>query len=320
MAFTPDVDFISVLASYTDVMGEVPIPPPGDVNARRENASALFGIVNSRRSMPADVITRDFSFPSQDGATIPVRWYSKAGATNTPAVSPAVYYIHGGGMFFGSFALYDAVIGEYVAATGVPFLAVDYRLAPEHPHPFPVEDCYAGLLWLVEHADELEIDVDRVAVMGDSAGGGLAAGVTLMARDRGGPNVAKQILIYPMLDDRSTVPDANLVPFLTWTYDDNATGWHALLGEAAGGAEVPYTAAPARADDLSGLPPMYVDVGELDLFRDESIEYVRRAVAAGVSAELHLHSGVPHAWEAFAPSIAVSIRALADRARAIASL
>lgn len=319
MTFTPDTDFISALMHYAELVGEVTPPPPGDVDTRRQNATTLFGLINSSRSMPDGVTTRDFSLATSGGATIPLRLYARPGSAEAPASASAVYYIHGGGMYFGDLDLYDTVIGEYVAASGVPFLAVDYRLAPEHPHPTPVEDCYAGLLWLVEHAEELGIDRERVAVMGDSAGGGLAAGVALMARDQHGPKLVRQILVYPMLDDRSTVPDANLAPFLTWTYDDNFTGWHALLGEATGGPDVPYTAAPARADDLSGLPPMYMEVGELDLFRDECIEYVRRATSAGVSAELHVHPGVPHAWEAFAPSIAVSTRALADRVRAISS-
>ncbi|EWM11425.1 LOW QUALITY PROTEIN: alpha/beta hydrolase, partial [Kutzneria sp. 744] len=205
---------------------------------------------------------------------------------------------------------------RYVADTGVPMLAVDYRLAPEHPHPTPVEDCYAGLTWLVEHAAELNVDPARIAVMGDSAGGGLAAGTTLLARDRGLP-VARQILVYPMLDDRTTTDDPALAPFLGWSADDNYTGWHALLGDAAGGPEVSSYAAPARASDLSGLPPSYVEVGELDLFRDESVDYARRIAAAGASVELHVHPGCPHGFELIAPDSAVARRARADRLRVL---
>ena len=128
-------------------------------------------------------------------------------------------------------AMYDLAVREYVAASGVPMLVVDYRVAPEYPHPTPVEDCYAALEWLAEQATTLGFDPARLAVMGDSAGGGLAAGVCLMARDRGGPAVAQQLLIYPMLDDRPSTPDPALLRFLTWTYDDNLTGWGALLGD-----------------------------------------------------------------------------------------
>jgi acetyl esterase/lipase len=127
-------------------------------------------------------------------------------------LGPAVLYLHGGGMISGSVAIYDGPVSHYVSNSGVSMLAVDYRLAPEHPYPVPVEDCYAGLRWLAEHADELGVDPARIAVMGDSAGGGLAAAVALLARDRGGPELAAQILIYPMLDDRNTAPDPEIAP------------------------------------------------------------------------------------------------------------
>jgi acetyl esterase/lipase len=130
-------------------------------------------------------------------------------------------------MISGSVAIYDGPVSHYVSNSGVSMLAVDYRLAPEHPYPVPVEDCYAGLRWLAEHADELGVDPARIAVMGDSAGGGLAAAVALLARDRGGPDLAAQMLIYPMLDDRNTAPDPEIAPFAVWSYDDNITGWGA---------------------------------------------------------------------------------------------
>ena len=165
-----------------------------------------------------------------DGATLDLDWY------HTPAGQPgsAVLYLHGGGMIFGLEhlgRLYDLAVRDYVATSGVPMLMVDYRIAPEHPHPTPVEDCYAALRWLADNATTLGVDPARIGVMGDSAGGGLAAGVCLLARDRGGPPVAQQLLIYPMLDDRAHSPDPQLLPFLTWTYDDNVTGWAALLGD-----------------------------------------------------------------------------------------
>jgi acetyl esterase/lipase len=195
-------------------------------------------------------------------------------------------------------------------------LAVDYRRAPECPHPCPVEDCYAGLAWLAGHASELGVDPGRIAVMGDSGGGGLAAAAALLARDRG-LAVAKQILVYPMLDDRTTVPDPALVPFAGWSYDDNYTGWQALLGEAIGTADVPETAAAARARDLAGLPPAYLEVGELDIFRDEVIQYARRMAAAGTPIELHVHPGCPHGFDRAAPGADVTRRSRADRLRAL---
>jgi acetyl esterase/lipase len=207
-----------------------------------------------------------------------------------------------------------------VSASGVPMLQVEYRLAPEHPHPTPVEDCYAALGWLTAHAAELGVDPARIAVMGDSAGGGLAAGVALLARDRGGPALARQVLVYPMLDDRTRTPDPEIVPYATWTYDDNVTGWDALLGEAAGTDDVSPYAAPARALELAGLAPAYIEVGELDAFRDEDVAYARRLAGAGVSTELHVHPGCPHGFESFAPATDVARRSTDDRVRVLRSL
>jgi len=280
--------------------------PRGDWRSRRALVNAMMAGLNSGQPEHADVVRTDHQ------VGVPARWYAPAGGGG----GSAVVYLHGGGMIGSSVDHFDRTIAGYVADTGVPMLAVDYRLAPEHPHPTPVEDCYAGLTWLVEHAAELNVDPARIAVMGDSAGGGLAAGTTLLARDRGLP-VARQILVYPMLDDRTTTDDPALAPFLGWSADDNYTGWHALLGDAAGGPEVSSYAAPARASDLSGLPPSYVEVGELDLFRDESVDYARRIAAAGASVELHVHPGCPHGFELIAPDSAVARRARADRLRVL---
>jgi acetyl esterase/lipase len=208
--------------------------------------------------------------------------------------------------------MYAHGVRAYVAETGVPMLVVDYRVAPEHPDLRPVGDCYAAVRRLADNAATLDISPDRITVMGDSAGGGLAAGVTLLARDRGGPAIAQQIRIYPMPDDRTTAPDPALVPFLTWTYD-NVTGWGALLGAGPQHAS-PY-AVPARAQDLTNLPPTFIDVGDLDIFRDEDIAYAQRLIEAGVSTELHLYPGRPHAFEVLAPDAAVSRLAIAARVR-----
>jgi acetyl esterase/lipase len=201
----------------------------------------------------------------------------------------------------------------------VPFLSVDYRLAPEHPHPTPVEDCLAALAWLRSTAPGRSVNQNRIAVMGDSAGGGLAAATAIVARERN-IQLAKQILIYPMLDDRTTTPDPFLVPFAGWSYDNNHTGWHALLGDHVGMQDVSPKAAPARLVDFEGLPEAYVEVGELDIFRNEAIEYARRLSAAGVSAELHVHPGCAHGYDRADRSIGVVGRAWEDRVRALTSL
>jgi acetyl esterase/lipase len=223
-------------------------------------------------------------------------------------------------MIIGHVPMFDRGLGAYVSASGVPFLSVEYRLAPEAQYPVPVEDVYAGLTWLHEHAGELGVDTRRIAVMGESAGGGLAAAVTLLARERNGPAVAKQILVYPMLDDRTVVEDPQVSKFLIWTAEDNITGWGALLGPLYGTNNIPETAAPGRIVDAKGLPPTYIEVGELDLFREEDVEFAMRLWRAGVSTELHIRPGCMHAFDMLAAESEVAKRAIAERVVAITSI
>jgi acetyl esterase/lipase len=320
MPLSLDPEVLPVLQKLAAAMAGVKPPPVGDWKSRRQTAAAMFTAWAGLQPLPGDVSTRDFTTPGHDGAAVALRWFEKSGAKEgSPGRGPAALFIHGGGMILGDVGLYDAIVKRYVSQSGVPLLAVEYRLAPEHPHPTPVEDCYAGLRWLADHAPELGVDPARIAVMGDSAGGGLAAATALVARDRGGPALAKQILIYPMLDDRNTTPIPELLPFATWSWDDNVTGWGALLGAAAGKEGVSHHAAPARAADLSRLPPTYIDVGQLDIFCDEDIAYALRLVQAQVPTELHVHPGVPHGFEVMAPEAGVSRRATADRVRVLRS-
>lgn len=282
----------------------------------------MFTALASSMDVPTDVEVSRYVLTVSDGATLPLTWYSPT--TGGPTASAAMLYLHGGGMIASleqTAPVYDVAVRQYVSRSGVPALVVDYRVAPEHPHPTPVEDCYAALQWLEAHAAELNVDPTRLAVGGDSAGGGLSAGVALLARDRSGPQLALQLLIYPMLDDRNVAPDPQLPPeFLVWNYEDNMTGWGALLGDACGGAEVSPYAAPARAVDLTDLPPAYIDVGDLDIFRDEDIDYARRLLAAGVPTELHVFPGCPHGFEIIAGDLPESGQALDNRVRRLAQL
>jgi acetyl esterase/lipase len=314
-----DAQVLAELGPLLEAVGEAEAPPIGDVETRRVNGHRMFDYVATTWQPVAGVEVDRHTLTTGDGATLDLAWYHTSGGQP----GSAVLYLHGGGMIFGLEHLgrvYDLVVRDYVTTSDVPMLMVDYRIAPEHPHPTPVEDCYAALRWLADNAATLGVDPARIAVMGDSAGGGLAAGVCLLARDRGGPPIAQQLLIYPMLDDRAHTPDPQLMPFLTWTYDDNVTGWAALLGERAGTDAVPPYAAPARATDLAGLPETYIDVGDLDIFRDEDIAYARRLSDVGVPTELHLHPGCPHAFEALARGADVSQRAIADRLRRLRTL
>jgi acetyl esterase/lipase len=250
-----------------------------------------------------------------DGIDIPARLYTRG----NERPGSAVVYAHGGGMIAGSLDLYDAVVAEYVAATGVPFLSVDCRLAPEAQGPRPARDVFAAIQWLSDLASEVGVQPDRIAVMGDSGGGGVAASAAIIARDLG-VGLARQILIYPMLDDRTVTADAALEPFLTWTSDMNFTGWSARLGEQLGDDDVLPAAAPARLKNFRGLAAAYIEVGDLDLFRDESIAYAQRLAAAEVPIELHVYGGAPHGFERFAPISALARRALNDRLRIIRSI
>ena len=304
----------------TEALGKTNEAPVGDVETRRANGHRMFDYIGATATPAEGVLTERFSVRAADGTELPATWYRRS-AGEPPG--SAVLYLHGGGMIF-SLAhigkMYELAARRYVAESGVPMLIVDYRVAPEYPHPTPVEDCYAALGWLAGMASTLGFDPNRLAVMGDSAGGGLAAGVCLMARDHSGPPIAQQLLIYPMLDDRPAPRDATLCKHLTWTYDDNVTGWTALLGEQAGKNEVSPYAAPARAADLVGLPDTFIDVGDLDIFRNEDITYARRLSDAGVPVEFHLHPGCPHAFEALAQEADVSKRAIDDRVRRLISL
>lgn len=320
MALTPDAQVLSEMTPLLAALGEIEPPRVGDVEARRINGHRMSDLVAATTAPAEGVDTEHFSLTASDGVTLDATWYVRTAGEQPGS---AVLYLHGGGMIFGLEhigAMCNLAVRGYVAASGVPMLVVDYRIAPEHPHPTPVEDCYAALTWLAEQAPSLAVDPSRIAVMGESAGGGLAAGVALLARDRGGPALAQQLLIYPMLDDRPSTPDPALLPFLTWTYDDNLTGWGALLGRTAGGENVSPYAAPARADDLTGLPDTYIDVGDLDIFRDEDIAYARRLSNAGVPTEFHLHPGGPHTFDALACGADVAKRAVSDRMRRLRSL
>jgi acetyl esterase/lipase len=291
-------------------------PAVGDIAGRRAMWEPIIGAASTAQPIPDGVRTSEYYATAEDGAQIKMRWYVKDGAT----LGSAVLFFHGGGYIFGHIDLFDGPVSRYVSASGVPFLSVEYRRAPEHPFPTPLEDAYAALRWINEHAAELGVDPDRIGVMGDSAGGGMAAALTILARERGGPKITRQILLMPMLDDRTRTPDPQIASNVLWSYDDSATAWPALLGEQAGGPEVPPTAAPARLEDATGLPPACIEVGQIDVFRDEDLAYATKLSRAGVPVEFHLHPGAPHEFDSIAFDSDVARRAIADRVRVLKSI
>lgn len=219
---------------------------------------------------------------------------------------PAILHIHGGGMVLGSAYGLRSGPSSVAASHDIVVVSVDYRLAPETPFPGPQEDCYAALDWLLEHAASLGVDPERIAVMGESAGGGLAAALALMVRDRGQHKLCGQILVYPMIDHRTGGPDdpycnPNTGEFV-WTRDNNQFGWRCLRGNYALDDDRVGWFSPSLGNDLSGLPPTYLATGTLDLFFDESLNYVQRLCHAGVSAELHSYAGGFHGFNVFAES------------------
>lgn len=244
---------------------------------------------------------RETSFAAPDGTAIPLTILSPGDTTS----APCVFWIHGGGMVMGDRYSQIDIPLEWLDRFGAVVVSVDYRLAPEAGGSTLVEDCYHGLVWVAEHAADLGIDPARIVVAGASAGGGLAAGVTLMARDRGTPAIAGQVLIGPMLDHRNDTTSSRQFsggPGV-WTREMNAFGWQSVLG---GHEPVSPYVSPALASDLGGLPAAYIDAGSAEVFRDEDVAYAARIWAAGGQAELHIWAGGCHGFDALFPTAPIS--------------
>ncbi|OLT15517.1 lipase [Pseudonocardia sp. CNS-139] len=267
---------------------------------RRSYASPPVGETLAGRA----VRHREYEIAGHAGDPITVSVFRPADA---PGPRPVIVYAHSGGLMFGDrFNALDANLA-WVERIGAVLVTPEYRLAPEFRDPYQREDVYATLLWTVENAAGLGLDPRRVMVAGASAGAGLAAGLALAARDRGGPRPAGQLLIYPMLDDRGTAASVNQFDGVgVWDRVSNETGWSAALGPAYRTDAVSPYLAPARATDLRGLPPAYLDVGSAEIFRDEAIAYAGRLWQAGGDAELHVWAGGFHAFDIFAPHTALA--------------
>jgi acetyl esterase/lipase len=270
----------------------------------------------SGASLPVDtrvvVADRMIDGPAGPGA-LGVRVYTPR---EVDGPLPAVVFSHGGAFVLGDLYSEEHRCLTYAAEARCVVVSVAWRHAPEHPYPAGVEDAYAALTWTAAEADSLGVDASRLAVAGASSGGAFAAALSLMARDRGGPAIALQLLVYPVTDDRLESPSMReFTASPLWTRGSSEQMWRHYLGAEHGHA--PAYAAPARADDLSGLPPAYVMVAELDPLRDEAIEYAGRLLAAGVPVELHCYPGAFHGFDIVAPRSELGRRALAEQVGAL---
>lgn len=275
----------------------------------RFNKRSIWFINLLMRLMPSPkdlegILIENIHIPRQaDRTRVRLRIYKPE---NTSAPTPALLWMHGGGYVIGRPEQDDASCAQYVHELGITVVSVDYRCAPNHPFPAGLDDCHAALKWITAHSQELNIDPGRMAVGGNSAGGGLAAALAQLIHDRKEIELAFQLLIYPMLDDRTVlrteIDDSNNV---TWNHKSNRFGWESYLGGECGVENVPAYSVPARRTDLSGLPPAWIGVGDLDIFHDEDVAYAQRLKDCGVACELEVVPGAFHGFDVFDPQVPV---------------
>ncbi|MET7289160.1 alpha/beta hydrolase [Streptomyces sp. NPDC005573] len=302
-----DPELAACLESNKDVI--TPGLAPDEIAPAREETNAdLAGLLDL-----LDLTTNgafafeDRAVPGPEGAPEVSLLVCRPKSAGAGASLPVIYYVHGGGMVLGTNrAGVDGAL-NWALELGAVVVSVEYRLAPEHPYPAQIDDVYAGFRWTAAHAGEIGGDPDRIVVAGSSAGAGLGAALALLLRDRQGPPAIGQLLMSPMLDDHNdTVSGRQMTGIGVWDRTANETAWTAVLGDRRGGPDVPPYASPARADDLSGLPPALLDVGSAETFRDEVVTYASRIWQAGGDAELHVWPGGFHGFDTFAPHTALA--------------
>lgn len=299
--------------THREILGFLPtdLLDLSDLDAARTRIAALFGAAPAE--IPSTVTVDDHHIDADDGHQILVRTY-RPGTPN----GAALYWIHGGGLVLGDVAMDDGHCAAIADELNIVVASVDYRLAPEFPYPTPLDDCSRGFEWFVGHSDKFGVDSSRVALGGGSAGAGIAAGLALRARDQATAQPCFQLLRYPMIDDRNTTPSSHeITDTRVWNRPANLIGWAAYLAGQNGTADVDAYAAPARATDLTGLPPAIVTVGALDMFLDEDISYAQAMLRAGVPVELHVYPGAFHGSDTMVPHADASQRWRRDEMAAL---
>ena len=307
-------ELVKPLEGYRRAVGDGGLGAIADVNERRAMHRGSSRRAAAGRSRPVGVDVQDRDVPGLAGSpSVKIRLYRPSNYNGIGEMS-AWIYVHGGGMTVGDLDSSDLAAAQLAADSGCVILSVDYRLAPETRFPGPVDDCTAALTWLHAEARDFGVRPDRVGVYGVSAGGLLAAALAQRSRDGAAPTVAKQILIYPMLDDRTSeqARGAAAVPG-TWNNSSNARAWEDYLGPDVDRRVPPPYAVPGRAGALRGLPPAYIEVGSIDILAPESVEYASRLMAAGVPTELHVYPGAYHAFDVIAASSGLAATARAQR-------
>jgi len=298
------------------MLSQMPPTDFNDIPAARAASQQMMAAMKSQLPVIPGVITEDKKIPGPKGepdVTVRLYWPEKQSG-----LLPALLWIHGGGYILGEIDQEDFTAKQFSLAGNCVVVSVEYRLAPENPYPAPLEDCYAALKWLAAHSRDLKVDPSRIAIGGASAGGGLAAGLSILARDRAEVKTVFQLLIYPMINDCNVAPPSDVLPdTLFWTRENNLQGWRSYLGCEPGGTGISCYAAAFRAENLEGLPPAYITVGDIDLFAEEDVEYARRLIAAGVPTELHVYPGGCHAFDMLVPNADISKRFVSDIHRAL---
>lgn len=309
------VPFAAELTPVLEMMAQQPQAPLTEENLRSAGTGPGPGFPDAAAAVAGLPVTaEELVIPGPAGSPdLEITVFRPASPAS--GALPVLVNFHGGGMIVGHRSWKHGRVIDLVARHGVIGVNVEYRLAPEHPYPAGVEDNYAATVWAAEHATELGADPERLIVMGGSAGGGFAAAVSLMARDRGGPRIAGQLLLCPMIDNTNTTASSLQYDGIgTWTRDANLLAWKCVLGaDLAYSADAPAYAAPSRAGDLSGLPPAFIEAGSAEMFRDENTEFASRIWAAGGDAELHVWSGGFHGFDMYAPGSELARAALASR-------